>query len=88
MTTLNVQQRNPPTGSLSRKMSGRAKTRLRIAAVLLGRRGLQIEACGDDVWLRVLRAIESLDSAQRERLRERVDWVEAYERADADLKRR
>jgi hypothetical protein len=69
-------------------MSSRAKTRLRIAAVLLRRRDVQVEACGDDVWLRVLRAIESLDSAQRERLRERVDWVEAYERAEADLKQR
>ena len=71
-----------------RRFSDRAKVRLRIAAVLIGRRGLSPEASGEDFYARVLRAIESLNPAQRERLRGHVDWVEAYERTEAHRLRR
>jgi hypothetical protein len=86
MTTPDA-QRGKLSAPLSLKMSDRAKARLRIAAALLGRRDLQFEAWGEDVWSRILRAIDALDRAQRQHLRELVDWVEAYECAEAARKR-
>jgi hypothetical protein len=83
-----VQQRRLSAGSFTHTMSDRAKARLRIAAVLLGRRDLSLEAGGEDFYARVLQAIESLSPKQRNRLRAHVDWVEAYEQAEAHLQRR
>ena len=82
MAINDTQQTMPLVGPPSQRFSDRAKARLRIAAVLLGRRGLSPEACGEDFCARVLEVIGSLDPKKRNRLREHVDWVEDYERVE------
>ena len=82
------QQTKRPLAAPRSRLSDRAKTRLRIAGVLVGRRGLSPYACGEDCYARVLQVIESLEPTQRNRLRGHVDWVEAYERTEAHRLRR
>jgi hypothetical protein len=75
---------SPPT----QRFGKRATARLRIAAVLLGRCALSPVACGENFYASVLQAIDCLAPKQRTRLRDHVDWVEAYEREEAHLHRR
>jgi len=82
MAIKDAQQTKLVVGPPSQRFSDRAKARLRIAAVLLGRRGLSPEASGEDFYARVLGVIASLDPKKRYRLREHVDWVEDYERVE------
>jgi hypothetical protein len=56
---------------------------LRIAAGLLGRTAMLRTPAGDDWCFDVLRVIGRLPAAQREPLRCQVDWVEAYDIAEA-----
>ena len=88
MAMKDAQQSKPLAAPQSQRFSDRAKARLRIAAVLVGRRGLSPEACGEDFYAHVLQVIESLDPQRRSKLRECVDWVEAYERTDVHRQRR
>jgi hypothetical protein len=81
-------QTKRPLAAPQSRLSDRAKTRLRIAAVLVGRRGLSPEACSEDFYARVLQMIESLEPTQRNRLRGHVDWVEAYECTEVHRPRR
>ena len=67
--------------TLQRCFSARAVRRLRIAATLMR---VQVGVDPTDAQCeQLLRRIELLDAQQRERLRSWVDWVEAYERAEA-----
>ena len=67
--------------TLQRCFSARAVRRLRIAATLMR---VQVGIDPTDAQCeQLLRRIEALDAEQRERLRGWVDWVEAYERAEA-----
>ena len=61
--------------------SARAVRRLRIAAALLRLQVDEGAACAQQCQ-RVLNHIERLDAQRRQRLRDQVDWVEAYERAE------
>lgn len=63
--------------------SERARHRLRIAARLLPNRLRPRESPADAFCSAVLDVIHSLDVLARERLRAQVDWVEAYDRAEA-----
>lgn len=69
---------NPPA-----RYSERARQRLRIAARLLPSRLRPCESLGERFDGAVLEVIDGLDIGARERLRAQVDWVEAYERAEA-----
>ena len=88
MAIKDSQQTKRPLAAPQSRLSDRAKVRLHIAAALIGRRGLSPEACGEDFYARVLQVIESLDPQRRSKLRECVDWVEAYERTDVHRPRR
>jgi hypothetical protein len=58
----------------------RARKRLRLAATFLRQRGLSFPKQGD-FYRQVLAALE--EQPDRERVRELVDWVEAYDNAEA-----
>jgi hypothetical protein len=58
----------------------RARRRLRLAATFLRQRGLSFPKQGD-FYRQVLAALE--EQPDRERVRELVDWVEAYDNAEA-----
>jgi hypothetical protein len=62
-----------------RRFGVRAKTRLRIASVLLRHALVAIDADNDEAYVALLCQIDALDPRQRARLRAHVDWVEAYE---------
>ena len=64
------------------RLSARAVCRLRIAAALM-----RVNVGGDPTQAQceqLLRRIDALSAEARERLRERVNWVEAYERAESE----
>jgi hypothetical protein len=64
--------------------SARAVRRLRVAAALL--RLMVDEGAGCAMQCqRVLDRINRLGAVQRQRLRDQVDWVEAYERVEDDI---
>lgn len=66
-----------------RHYNQRATHRLVIAARLLHHRGLTVDVLGDAFCPAVLHLIQALNEIRRERLRGLVDWVEAYEDAEA-----
>jgi hypothetical protein len=64
--------------------SARAVRRLRLAAALLRLVVDEGEGCAVRCQ-RVLDRINRLGAVQRQRLRDQVDWVEAYERVEDDV---
>jgi hypothetical protein len=60
----------------------RARKRLRLAATFLRQRGLSFPKQGD-FYRQVLMALN--EQPDRDRIRELVDWVEAYDNADAKI---
>src|SRR5688572_12033203 len=69
------------------RFNPRAARRLCIAGVLMRWLPLGAEP-GTQACERILGRIRSLDDACRDRLRGQVDWVEAYERTEADQQRK
>ena len=61
-----------------RVLPERAKARLKIAAALLRKRGYHFD--GEDFYQEVLNALNALPAADRQGLRDMVDWVEDYNR--------
>lgn len=58
-------------------LSERAKSRLRIAAGFLRKRGQHF--AGDDFYQEVLNSLESMQEAEKQVLKGLVDWVEGYQ---------
>lgn len=63
----------------------RAKHRLRLAAGLLRGVGYRFECPRSQFYAVIASAVAELSPEARERLRSDVDWLEAYERAEAAL---
>ena len=61
-------------------LGDRARKRLRLAAGFLRQRGLSFPKQGD-FYRQVLQALE--EQPDRHRIRELVDWVEAYDNVEA-----
>jgi hypothetical protein len=64
------------------QLGERARKRLRLAATFLRQRGLSFPKQGD-FYRQVLVALEQ--QSDRDRIRELVDWVEAYDNAEAKI---
>jgi hypothetical protein len=79
------------TAAPRRRLSERAKTRLRAARRLLQAQptafglpaGWRLDDAAGGFYEACQAAVVALADAQRERLRELVDWVESYEAAEA-----
>jgi hypothetical protein len=80
-----------PAATEKRPLGSRAKYRLRLAAGLLRAQGHRFDIPRDQFYEHIALVLERLPAVERERLKELVDWVEAYDPNDelgADAARR
>lgn len=64
-----------------KELSNRSKQRLKIAAGLLRKSGVELNVKRDVFYPHILGVIEALPEDQKQKLKSNVDWVEDYENA-------
>lgn len=64
-----------------KELSSRSKQRLKIAAGLLRKTGVDLNVKREVFYPHILGVIEALPKGQKEQLKSNVDWVEDYENA-------
>lgn len=67
-----------------KKLSDRAKHRLRIAARLLRSNGKKLDFPRDQFYEKIQEVLAALPPALRDELKGNVDFVEAYDRTEAN----
>ncbi len=68
--------------SEKKALSDRAKLRLRLAAGLLRSEGVKFDCPRDQFYEKIQEVLAGLPAERQAALRELVDWVEDYERAE------